>query len=350
MQYPVQQTVTRLGQHNTAGDSRALFLKQFAGEVLNQFKPTNLALKLTRVRLIDSGKSASFPIIGRSKAKYHTAGELVSGNSIPHSEITVTIDDFAISPVFISELDEAMADYEVRSHYTAECSASLSELIDRNIFRMVAKTAQITNESEAKAAGLTPLPDDKYIQPYVMPKGKALDGRELVNALYKVRTRFRKVDVKQPLTAVFPPEQFEALTNASGHVNNMAWMNSDVGATSTINSDSGTLKIAGITVYESNQLPQLDESLGLIDEAEPLADETLGSGRKEAYRGDYSRILGLVFARDCVATAVLRKLTTIVHAPEATRLGHTIMAKVALGHNILRHQLATAILRAEPVS
>ena len=50
MAFPVDQTVTNPGQVNNAGNSRALFLKVFSGEVLTAFHANNIALGLTRVR------------------------------------------------------------------------------------------------------------------------------------------------------------------------------------------------------------------------------------------------------------------------------------------------------------
>lgn len=51
-------TPSRLGQINQAGDSLALFLKVFSGEVLTAFYRNNVFLERSSVRTISSGKSA----------------------------------------------------------------------------------------------------------------------------------------------------------------------------------------------------------------------------------------------------------------------------------------------------
>lgn len=104
MVFPVDQAISQSGQINKAGDSRALFLKLFAGEVLTMFRTRHIAMGLTRVRTIKNGKSASFPLIGKNTAKYHTPGKLIETNKIGHAERIVTIDDIAISPVFIPDI------------------------------------------------------------------------------------------------------------------------------------------------------------------------------------------------------------------------------------------------------
>ena len=49
-------TVTRLGQANATGDTNALFLKVFAGEVMAAFQRQNKMLPITTVRTISHGK------------------------------------------------------------------------------------------------------------------------------------------------------------------------------------------------------------------------------------------------------------------------------------------------------
>lgn len=48
----------RIGQINGAGDTDALFLKVFSGEVMGAFNTANKMLGLHLVRSISSGKSA----------------------------------------------------------------------------------------------------------------------------------------------------------------------------------------------------------------------------------------------------------------------------------------------------
>ena len=70
---------TRLGQANATGDTNALFLKVFAGEVMAAFQRSNKMLPITTVRTISSGKQASFPAVGKTTAAYHTVGAEILG-------------------------------------------------------------------------------------------------------------------------------------------------------------------------------------------------------------------------------------------------------------------------------
>lgn len=73
-------TPSRLGQINEAGNSRALSLKVFPGEVMGAFNTANVMFgsdgsdSLHTMKTIASGKSAQFPATGIVEAEYHTPG------------------------------------------------------------------------------------------------------------------------------------------------------------------------------------------------------------------------------------------------------------------------------------
>ena len=346
MVFPSDQTLSQPGQHDNAGDSRALFLQKYGGEVMTMFHTLHIAMKLTRVRTIAGGKSASFPLIGKNQAKYHTPGKLIETNQIGHAERIVTIDDIAISPVFIPDIQEAMLHYDVREQYSTESAESLAGLVDRNVFRMMAKAGYITSNAEAVSAGLKTLPDEPYTQNIMLAaSGDENDGAAIVDALYKARTEFRKNDIRKQGNVVFGPEQIEALVNiAQGQVNSITWLNKDVAGSidPSMQASGPVARIAGFNIWESNNLPSADESAGLVDDPEPLSDVAFGSGNAAKYRGDYANVLGLVFVEDAIATTKLMDLN-VTHVPEPLRLGHNILSKLAVGHDILRPGMCVVI-------
>ena len=143
--------VSRLGQTNLSGDVRDLFLKLYAGEVLTSFEAKNIMMPLVRSRTITKGKSASFPMLGRTTAEYHTPGNEITGGKIRASERIVTIDDLLISSQFIANIDEAINHYDVRSTYSKEAGIALATEADKNILRTALKAALSTNATRAAA-------------------------------------------------------------------------------------------------------------------------------------------------------------------------------------------------------
>ena len=127
----------RSGMVNAANNSRALFLKLYAGEVMTAFQTKNIMMNYSRVRNIKKGKSAQFIMTGKHRtAAYHTPGnEIVPNAAAKHSERVVTIDDLLIVHQFIPNIDEAMAHYDIRSVYTQEAAYGLAKAADQNILR-----------------------------------------------------------------------------------------------------------------------------------------------------------------------------------------------------------------------
>ncbi|WP_444939069.1 hypothetical protein [Microbulbifer sp. JMSA002] len=343
MAFPIDQNVSNPLQVNNAGDARALGLKLFSGEVLSAWHANNIALKLTRKRTIKSGKSAQFPLFGRGNASYHTPGKLIEASKIPTVERTVTIDDVAISPVFISDIDEKILHFETRSEYSMECGSQLGELVDRNVFRMVTKAGLITDQTSMTNAGLTPIAGQEYTQPIQLSGASDhLDGTKIYAAIVKAVTEFRKKNIKEKPVVVLPPDQYAALLTVPS-VANAVWLNRDVGGAGSV-TEGIVPKVGGAPIYESNHVPSTNESSGISD-PEPLADVAVGSGNEAKYRGDYSNVVGLVFSRSAVATTELWGINTKVVA-EPLRLGHTILATQALGHDMLRPECSIPLLKA----
>jgi hypothetical protein len=134
-------TASRLGQINATGDSLALFLKKFAGEVLTSFTTNNVMKDLHTIRTISNGKSAQFPVTGIASSKYHVAGERITdaGNSyqsqIKANEVVINIDGLVLATTFIANIDEAMNHYDVRSIYSTELGRALAQRFDKQVMQ-----------------------------------------------------------------------------------------------------------------------------------------------------------------------------------------------------------------------
>ena len=112
-----QQLGTNQGKGQSAGDKLALFLKVFGGEVLTAFARTSVTTSRHMVRSISSGKSAQFPVLGRTQAAYLAPGENLDDKrkDIKHTEKTITIDGLLTADVLIYDIEDAMNHYDVRS-------------------------------------------------------------------------------------------------------------------------------------------------------------------------------------------------------------------------------------------
>lgn len=340
MAFPTDQTVSRLGQVNATGDDRDLFLKLYAGEVLTSFEQTNIGMPLHRVRTISKGKSASFPLTGYASAKYHTPGELIQADAIKHGERVVTVDDLLISAQFVANIDEAMNHYDVRSIYSKEAGMALANQADRNIFRTVAKAAFITDGTKAAAEFGTAFADETYTanQTIGTLAADATDPQKIVAAIYAAVQEFVKKNVPyENAVCVLAPEQYYALLNVSD-VTKAAWLNTQVGGAGSV-AQAAVPMVAGIRILVSNHLPQTNQTTNLSDgDQAPIT-----SSRTGKYKADFAKVKGLIFTPDAAATVKLFDLG-VESEYQIERQGTLMVAKYAMGHNILRPACAQALI------
>ena len=131
-----------IGRVNASGSEDALFLKVFAGEVITSFNRASVTEGSEMVRSIASGKSATFPVMGRIDAEYHTPGAEINGQDVNHNEKVITINDLLISHAFLSNLEEAKNHWDVRSAYSTEIGRALAFTKDRHVLQTIGLASQ----------------------------------------------------------------------------------------------------------------------------------------------------------------------------------------------------------------
>ena len=319
-------TVSRLGLvNNTGSDFDALFLKVFSGEVLTAFARNNIFNEqLHSVRTITSGKSAQFPVTGTATAAYHTPGTpLVGANQIRHGERIVSIDDLLISQAFVSNLDELKNHYDIRATYADELGKALAKTYDQNVAKVIANASRASSTISGPAGGLT----------LTLGSGNTasanVDGDEIAAAIYDIAQAFDERDI--PPTdrfCVLPPAEYYKLAESATRTVDVDFNPGGNGSFA-----SGRVQqVAGIPVMMSNNVPQSNVS------SNP-------SGANNAYNGDDSKTIGLVFHKSAVGTVKLMDMTTEISGSDYGIMyqGTLLVAKYALGHGILRPECAAAI-------
>lgn len=307
-------TVSRLGQANGTGDSDALFLKMFAGEVLGAFNETNVALSRSMVRSISQGKSAQFPATWKATASYHTPGTEIVGQTINGNERVIVIDDLLISDVFIASIDEAKAHYDFRSEYSKQLGAALSRTMDRNILQvgLLAARASATVSGGNGGTAITDADADT-------------NADSLVGSIFAAAQALDEKDVPSEDRYVFlKPAQWYLLINSSSKLVNRDYTRGENGGV-----DSAELgQVAGMKVVKSNNVPSTNVATG-----------------PTAYQGDFSTTVGLVMHKSAVGTVKLIDLGMEM-AYDIRRQGTLIVGKYAVGHGILRPESAVEIKKS----
>ena len=245
--------LTRPGQSNSTGDSRALYLKLFSGEMFKGFQRNAIARDLVTKRTLKNGKSLQFIYTGRTTAEYHVPGQSILGNSDgapPVAEKTITIDDLLISSAFVYDLDETLAHYDLRGEISRKIGYALAQKYDRLIFRSIAKGARIAS----------PITKANFIEPggtqirvgTNADADDALVPASLVTAFYDAAAALDEKGVSEDgRVAVLNPRQYYALIKDVG-TNGL--VNRDVQGTA-LQGGQGIIEIAGIKIYKSMNVP-----------------------------------------------------------------------------------------------
>ena len=247
--------LTQLGQSNLTGDTRALYLKLFSGEMFKGFQNNTIARDLVMKRTLRNGKSLQFIYTGRTTSEFHTPGNSILGNSDgapPVAEKTITIDDLLISSAFVYELDEILAHYDLRSEISRKIGYALAEKYDRLIFRAIARGAR--KASPVSATGFVEPGGTQIRVGSSTNESDAYSSSALVTAFYDAAAAMDEKGVSMDgRVAVLNPRQYYELIQAVG-TNGL--INRDVQG-SALQSGQGIIEIAGIKIYKSMNIPFL---------------------------------------------------------------------------------------------
>ena len=318
-------TVSRLGLVNNTGTNfDELFLKVFSGEVLTSFTRNNIFNEqLHSVRTISSGKSASFPVLGTATAAYHTVGTpLVGANQIKANEKIISIDDLLISQAFVAQIDELKNHYDVRATYADELGKALAKQYDLNVAKVIANASRASTTLSGGDGGTV----------LTLASGNTasanVTGDEIAAAIYDIAQTFDERDIPQTdRFCVLPPAEYYKLAETATRT-----VDTDFNPQGNGSFASGKIQqIAGIPVMMSNSVPQSNRSAA--------------SGENNAYNGDDSKTIGLVFHKSAVGTVKLMDMKTEISGSDYNLMyqGTLMIAKYLLGHGILRPECAATI-------
>ena len=247
--------LTRPGQSNSTGDSRALYLKLFSGEMFKGFQQNAIARDLVMKRTLKNGKSLQFIYTGRTTAEYHTPGNAILGNTDgapPVAEKTITIDDLLISSAFLYDLDETLAHYDLRSEVSRKIGYALAEKYDRLIFRAIARGARQAS----------PITKSNFVEPggtqirvgATTNESDAFSSAGLIAAFYDAAAALDEKGISQDgRVGVLNPRQYYELIQAVG---SNGLVNRDSQG-STLQGGNGIIEIAGIKIFKSMNIPFL---------------------------------------------------------------------------------------------
>lgn len=310
-------SISNPGQQLSAGARDALFMKVFSGEVLTAFARNTVMMSRHQVRTIDHGKSASFAVMGRTRAKY-----LAPGNSLDdqrkkfeHSEKVIAIDGLLTADCLITDIDDAMNHYDVRVEYSRQLGEALAQSADCAIINELANMAA-KEAAEAKEN----IPDNVVGVEKVQGTGKAFEfetgitisqsaayGNKIIEGLLAARAAFTKNYVPMgDRYCLLTPEGYSALIKAL--------MPDSANYQALFDPNSG--KLQTICGFEVIEVPHL------------LNDGVDGKHKLNTKLTE-AQLQGIVFHRSAVGTVKLKDLA-MERARRAEYQADQIIAKYAI--------------------
>ena len=317
-----------VGLVNATGTEDALFLKVFAGEVITSFDRASKTAGADMVRSIASGKSATFPVMGRVDSSYHTAGAEITGSDVNHNEKVITINDLLISSVFLSNIEEAKNHYDVRSAYSTEIGRALAFTKDKHILQTIGQAAQASaNVADTSYASGTVITNTS-----IASATDATAANAMIDSLFSAAKQLDANYVPSEGRKCFMRlEEYYKLANATNAVN------VDFSGRGSI-AEGTVTKIAGIELVPVAHFVSSNVNSG-VDQG----SATAGGSNPQAV--DLSNYVALVSHPSAVGTVKLMDLA-VEKEYDIRRQGTLMVAKYAMGHGVLRPEAAVGIKEA----
>lgn len=329
----------------TPADKLALFLKVFGGEVLTAFARQSKTLGRVQSRTIASGKSAQFPVMGRTSARYLKVGEnLDDGRSdIKHSEKVITIDGLLATDVLIYDIEDAMNHYDVRSEYSTQMGEAMAIAADCANYAEMAKLCNNTTGTIADTThGKATVKGTGTGQVIAFTGDVATDpeayGKALLLALTKARAAMTKNYVPSGDRTFFTdPDSYSAIL--------AALMPNSANYAALIDAETGNIRnVMGFEVVETPHMTQT-----VVDNPEdtnPLSDASFGhifpaTGSDTVVGAD--NVAGMCIHRSAVATLKLKDMA-LERARRAEYQADQIISKYAMGHGGLRPEACVGLV------
>jgi len=240
------------GRDGSGYSDRDLAIKVFSGEVLTAFESANIFLPLVQTRTINSGKSASFAVIGKyeTATSTHVPGTDITPNLINAGERVIEIDDLKYASVFVDNFEEAMQHYETRSQYSVEMGRRLAKTVDLAVIAQLdACVAGTANAGDVNGGEGQPSAQASItIDTVAAGTGNDAKGDAILSDLFNAQTALDEDDVPGDRYVVMSPKNYNRLVQ-SGAVHKDMTQGNNGGI------DTGKIvQVAGHAILVSNNV------------------------------------------------------------------------------------------------
>ena len=347
-------TGNRLGSNNSSADKRELFLKVFSGEIISQYETKCVMKDLVRTRSIATGKSASFPLYGAATAKWHTPGdnilEAASGylTNFKYAERILTLDNMLTANTLISDVDELINHWDVRSPIATELGRALAYAYDRFAMSTFWAAANAVSPISATSANGTALAGQ------IITKGTTdPTGTQIVDSLYEAQIALDNKDVPTDgRFCVVRPEQYQALLASPISLATSPRFSKDFGSGvgDVSKGTAAAVEIAGFRVLKSNLFPRVNLAANaLFTDTNAVSDvygtNGVGYGGTVSTANSMALAWGICGHADAIGCVKKFDVTTEMER-KIEYQGTLVVSKMMAGFGVLRPECAIGLATA----
>ena len=309
-------------QSNTFANKYATSLKLFSGEVYNSFNSASIFKGLVRNYTLSGGKSKQFLMTGQLSSGFHTPGQpILADAALKVNEKTIVADDLLISSQFFYSLDEVFSQISVRQEASKQIGEALAKFYDQRI-------ARVLDMASREASVVTGEPGGFEVS---IGSGKQLDAQAIVDGLFSAAATLSERNAPEEGRAcVLSPRQYMSLVSSV----DTNILQRDLGNTQgDMNSGKGLYSIAGIRLYQSNNLPFM------------AAYNTAVTGENNDYTDTNATCCGLIFHSEAagVVQAVAPTVETTSDSFRVQYQGDLVVGKLSMGVGSLRTSVAGSL-------
>lgn len=274
--------LTRPGQVLQAGDTWALHMAEFGGNVEHALAENSVLANWLPKRSVQGTSIVQNYGMGRTKIGVLKPGEAPPAGGADFAKATLEIDTTVIARDVVPMLDVFQTQYDARAELATSHGEEMAEFIDQSYFIMAAKAAMQTLSTFA-SGGSNPDGHAGGTTFTFANAGDINDPSKVYSAISELETRMvkKRVDItKGDFIIALTPDVYKSLRDADQIVNG------------TYKTADGTtmegmiFKAYGCPVVRSNNLPTTN-----------ITGHHLSTARNgNAYDGDFSKLAGLIMS------------------------------------------------------
>lgn len=303
-----------IDENNDGAPFDDLALKVYSGMILESFNKTITTKGRHIERMLKSGKSAQFPIVGRVGSDFHTRGTELVMEQVNSTEKVISIQDLLVSPIWVDSLDEAKSHWDVRRPLATQQGQELAEQDDLRVFMCFIAASRSASLVSGGDAGVQ-----------IVAATAGTDAAVLKASIYDAAENLDNASVPgADRTLWLAPSQFYLMLQDG------EFLDRDFGGDGS-RATAIMRNAADFTVVKTTNLPTANE-VGDTDFPAEL-------------RLDYTTTVAVAGHSSAAASVSLIGLQ-FEHEPSVLRQGTLLLAKMAKGYGFLRPEAAVEIATA----